>query len=1015
MFVILSLLVGVQQMEAQPLTVTGRVVSETAEPLVGVNIVEEGTTNGVVTDLGGNFSIKLGDPQANLTISYIGYTGQSVAVNGRRNLDIVLAVDSEMIDEVVVVGYGVQKKSNVSGAITSLSSRDLHSMSTNDGAQAMQGKAPMYISRRSGLPGEGSSIYMRGVGTLNSASPLWIIDGVPGMPSDNFGEVESIQILKDAASSAIYGVQGANGVILVTTKKAAKGKISVNYKGYVKINSAMGLPKPLGTQGYIDLYKARWKSNNPDLGDPTADNIKSFYFLSPSEVAGLPNTNWVDEMFGTGVEHVHNLNISGSTDKTSYMLSAMAQDDKGTYVGTGYKKYSIKTRFEQSPLKWLKFSQTVNYSHSKRTENGVSWEGMMRGNPAMEVYADDNPMDTGYGWFTEEFRNTVDWQGGNPLESAKRKDHWQQWDSVWAGLQAIVTPLDGLVWTTNLSGAVNKNVASRFNYNTYGGISVNSIDYVLGTGVQGHQLDWEQAQSRSYLFNSYLNYDKTFGGKHDLGAMIGFEMGQSRSDTSNGFVEWGLPAEDFRSSIPADRSRKDGNNNWSTGSSYSLFGRLVYSYDGRYSLTANIRNDNSDKFAPGKRSAWFPSVSVGWNIANEHFFDVRAINEFKLRFGIGELGNSSVDSNLWRQEYRQQANGTWQATKVVNKNVTWEKTRTTNIGIDLGVWNNALTASIDLYDKQTRDALLRLALPGTVGIATTYQVNRGEVSNRGVELALSYRNSTRNFRYMVGGNVSYNKNKVLDIGNATYLDGGTYNRTFVNGPVSAFYGYVADGLYRTQAEIDALDAAAAAKYGEGSKYDAANVAPGDIRFKDVNGDGHITAEDMTSIGDPWPTWVFGLNIYLAYKGFDLNMNWQGVADRDIYNDTRKVLENMNADWNSTADVWNAWSPSNTGSSQPRLGNATHNYGLTNSYMIEDGSYLRLKNIQLGYNFPASMLSKIKLSTLRVYVAMENALTITKFKGFDPEFIGTNNYQQGVYGLNQYPQSRTTVIGLEIGF
>ena len=1010
-FLILSLFIGVQQTKAQGTIIKGSVVSELNEPLIGVSVVEEGTTNGIATDIDGKFSITLKNAQANLIFSYMGFIKQTIAVSHQNaDLKIVLIEDSKLLDDVIVVGYGVQKKANVSGSITSLNSRDLHSMATNDASQALQGKASVYVSKRSGQPGESSSIYMRGVGTLNNSSPLWIVDGVPGTPLDNFNEVESIQLLKDAASAAIYGVQAANGVILVTTKKGAKGKISVNYNGYVKVNNALGLPEMLGTQDYINMYKARWKSNNLDKGEPTTSDIKSFYFLSPDKVAQLPNTDWVDVMFGTGVEHVHSLDIAGASDKSSYYLSAMFQNDEGTYVNTNYKQYAIKSRFEQTPLKWLKFSQTVNYKHSKRKVSDLNWQYILRGNPAMNVFDDTNPMGTGYGYFSDEFKETIDWQGGNPLESSDMRDHWEKYDYVWGSLQAIVTPMEGLVWTTNLTGSISDYVMSKFLYSTYGGISNNSVDFVAGKNVSGHQFDYNQKQNRSYMLNTFANYNKQIG-KHDLGIMAGFEMTETRYDEASGFAEWGIPAEDLRSSaLVSNRSYRDGTNGWGTGSKYSILGRVNYAYNNRYLLTANFRNDACDKFAPGKRNAFFPSVSVGWNIANEDFFKLDKINDFKLRAGLGELGNESVPSNLWRQEYTVQSNGTWKAQRVKNNNITWEKTRILNFGLDFGAWNNAFTATIDYYNKETRDALIYLALPQSSGF-NGYQVNKGEVRNRGVELAMSYRNSIGKFNYFVSGNISYNKNKVLELGTSDYLQGGNFNRTLVGGPVSGFYGYVADGLYQTQSEIDALNAQAITN--RFTDYNGA-VAPGDIKFKDLNGDGTINDADMETIGNPWPTYVYGFNVNLEYKGFELNMNWQGVADRDIYNNTKQNLENMTADWNSTSDVWNAWSPTNTGSSQPRLGNATHNYQLVNSYMVEDGSYLRLKNIQLGYNFGASVVSKMKLSALKVYIGMENALTFTKFKGFDPEFIGSDNYSQGIYNLNQYPQSRTFTFGVKIG-
>ena len=1010
-FLALLFLMGIQCISAQEMAVSGTVVSSQNEPLIGVTISEVGTGNGVITDVNGNFSIVLANSTGKLTFSYVGFLSQTIDVNSQsKNLRIILKEDSQQLDEVVVVGYGVQKKANVSGSITSVSSKELHSLATTDATAALQGKAPVYISRTSGQPGASSSIYMRGVGTLNSSSPLWIIDGVPGMPLDNFNEVESIQLLKDAASAAIYGIEAANGVILVTTKKGSKGKISVNYNGYVKVNQALGLPEMLGTQDYIDMYKARWSSNNGGK-EPTINDIKSFYFSTPEQIAQLPNTDWVDAMFDTGIEHSHSLDISGASDKSSYFLSAMFSNDAGTYVDTNYEKWAIKARFEQRPLKWLSFSQTVNYSYSKRKRNDLDWQYIFRGNPAMDVYSDSNPMDTGYGYFTEEFANTMDWQGGNPLESAEMRDHWEKWNTAWGNFQVVITPIKGLVWTTNLSGSMSNHVLSKFMYSTYGGIPINMVDYVEGTNVIGHQYDYSHNQSTSYMLNTYVNYDTTIG-KHDLGAMVGYEVKESRNDDATGYAEWGIPAEDLRSTALTDH--RDGTNSWATGSSYSIFGRITYAYDNRYLLTANFRNDASDVFAPGKRSAFFPSVSVGWNAANEEFFKAENINELKLKFGVGVLGNNSIDKNWWRQEYKLQTNGTWLAQKVPNKDVTWEKTRTMNIGIDFGACNNALTASIDLYNKETRDALIEQRLPSNVGIGNgTYKLNRGKISNKGIELMLSYRGQVNDFFYSVSGNISYNKNKVLDIGTSSYIQGGNYNRTLVGGPVSAFWGYVADGLYQNQKEIDDLNAIAQEKWGV--NYDAGNIAPGDIRFKDLNNDGRINDEDMTSIGNPWPTYVYGFNINMEYKGWNLVMNWQGVADRDIYNNTKFAMENMHADWNSTADVWNAWSPEHTNTTQPRLGNATHNYDLANSYMVEDGSYLRLKNIQLGYSFNRNVLSKLRLSRLKLYISVENALTFTKFDGFDPEFISGNNAQQGVYNLTQYPQSRSVSFGINLGF
>jgi TonB-dependent starch-binding outer membrane protein SusC len=996
---------------AQTKSVSGKVTDDKGATIPGVNVVVKGTLKGTITNVDGLFSINV-TPSDTLVFSFVGLQTQYLPVGSHNSFTVMMKPENKTLNDVVVVGYGVQKKSNISGSITSVDSKELHSMATNDVGQALQGKAPVFAVKNSGKPGESTSIFLRGVGSMNNSGPLWIIDGVQGAPLENFDNVESIQILKDAASAAIYGVQAANGVILVTTKKAQKGKVSVNYHGYVKINNTLGLPKLLGTQDYIDMYLNRWKSDNPGASDSTMhENVKPFYFMTPSEVNQLPSTDWVGQMFKQGTDQVHSVSVSGGNEKYTYFFSGLHEDDGGTLVNTNYKKSSFRLQFGQKPTNWLKLNETIVYTYSKRRlfyDYNKLWQGIFRGNPAMKVYDSTNPMGTGYGYFDADFASKIDWQGGNPLEDAMMKDYWEKNDNFWGNLQLIITPIKGVVWTTNLSGTRHSYWNSKFNYNVFGGVPTNTQDFIKGTGLVGQkQFSYDQSGSRSYLLNSFVNYSKSID-KNDFGVMLGTEVSENENYAANGNAAYGIPAQDLRSS--AVTPNRDGYNTWGNGSRYSQFGRITYSYDNRYLLTANFRNDATDKFAPGKRNAFFPSVSIGWNLANESFFSSGKINNLKFRVGIGKLGNASVPSNLWRQEYVLQSNGTWQAQKVVNRNVTWETTYSKNIGLDLGVWRNALTATIDYYNKETRNALLQIALPSTTGFGS-YYVNKGTIQNRGLELSVGYQHGNKQFSYSVNGTMAYNKNTVLNLGNASYLDGGSHNRTYTGGPVSAFYGFVADGLYQTDSEIQALNTKAQANGFD--SYDG-NVAPGDIKFKDLNGDGTINEKDETSIGNPWPKIVYGFNVNLNYKGIDLVMNWQGVYGIDVYNELKQYTQSMFSDWNSTAAVKDAWSVSNTNSTIPRLGNSTHNYGKSSSYMIEDGSYLRLKNIQIGYNLSSQLLSKLKLRKLRIYTGIENALTITKFKGFDPEFMSGNNYSRGVYGLTQYPQYRSYVFGIQLG-
>lgn len=998
--------------------IKGKVSDNSGNPLPGVNVMVKGTNNGTVTGIDGNYSISIENKGVVLSFSFIGYVSQEIQIGNRTVLNVTLLEDLTNLDEVVVIGYGVQKRSNISGAITSVSSAELHTMATNNAGQALQGKVPVYITRTNGAPGAGTEIFLRGVGTMRDSSPLWIIDGVKGIPLDNFQDVESIQILKDAASTAIYGIEGANGVILVTTKGASKGRTSVNYNGYLKVNDALGLPQLLGTKEYSDMYVARWKSNNPTL-DPEK-SLKSFYLQSGDYYNSLPNTDWVDAMFDTGIDQVHSISVSGGTDKSDFLISILHEGDKGTYVNTKFAKTAIRLKAGQQAAKWLKFEESIDYRYTRdqpvigstgTTSESYVWLSLLRGNPAMNVYDDTNPMRTGYGYFSDDFMKTIDWQGNNPLESAMSADYWTKRDNVTGNFRMIVTPIKGLVWTTNLLGSLNNSRTSKFFFDNYGGNSINTQIYTLRQESKD-QFTYNNSTGRRYFLSSVLDYSHTIG-KNSIGIMLGAEVFESESYGAAGSVTFGIPAEVFRTTQLAPRPNVTGNNSIGSDSGYSQFGRLTYAWDNKYLMTATFRNDASTKFAPGKRQAFFPAVSIGWNIAEESFFNLSAINQLKLRYGIGESGNDDVPANLWRQEYTQNATGSLAATKVINRNITWEKTVTNNIGVDLGLFDNSFTASIDLYEKKTRDALLSVSLPNSTGFGS-YYVNKGKIQNKGVELMLGYRKKINDFYFSINGNITYNENKVLDLGESSFLSGGDFNRTYEGGPVSAFYGYVADGLYQSQAEIDELNAKAVSKGFD--SYDG-SVSPGDIKFKDLDGDGTITSDgDMTSIGSPWPKYIYGFNFSCSYKGIDFSMNWQGVADIDVYNNTLQYTQNMFSDYNSTYDVFKAWSESNKNTSIPRLGNSTHNYGRSSSYMVEDASYLRLKNVQLGYDLSKLFsISTLGLQRFRIYMGMENALTFTKFKGFDPEFMSGNNYQRGVYGIQQYPQYRSVLFGIQLGF
>ena len=999
--------------ESQQQTVRGAITdSQTGESMAGVNIQVKGTTVGVISDAGGRYSISVPDANATLVFSFVGYISQEIPLDGRTSLNISLVTELKGLEEVVVIGYGTMKKSNVSGAITSVKGQELRTVPTSNVAQALQGKAPIYIAKNEGQPGSETTIVVRGVASLRNSNPLWVVDGVKNAPLENVNDIESIEILKDAASTAIYGVEGANGVILVTTSRAKAGRAKVNYNVYLKSLHVKMPYTMLGTADYIDRYMQRWIEDHEgiDPADPTK-GTKPLYRWSDSQIAALPSTNWVDVMTDPGFEQVHTLSVSGGTSQLGYNLSLLHEDDKGTWVNTLFRKENVKLDFTQEITKWLKFGESLNYTYSK-TSDFQEWSQTYRATPIMKPLVEegeqDNPLGTGYGYISEAFFPNIEWQGWNPYERAKLTHNWKKNERMWGNFNIEVKPLKGLVWTTNLSGAFRNYWYEQFIDDNWGGIYINQAGYTRGKQGYWNQMDFEKVNYRNYLVNSYIAYSKAIG-KNEFSIMGGAEAWANENQGANGYCTYGIPSEDLR--VVTMGTSYYATNTLGDDSGLSQFGRLTYAYDSKYMLTATVRNDGSSRFAPGKRKAFFPAASVAWNIAKEFSFET--INDLKLRLGYGMSGNADVPSNLWRQEYYQSvAGGPWVASRVVNPDITWEKTSTSNVGLDIGVWKNSVTATIDVYQRLTTDALIQIALPATTGFSSYYS-NAGEIKNSGVELTLGINKTINDLTLSVNGNLGYNKNEVTSIGDAAYLTGGNYTRTYAGHPVSTFFGYVANGLITSQSQLDALNNAAKAK--GFASWDGTATRPGDILYVDSDGNGTITGNDQAIIGNPWPAFVYGLNLNASYKGFDLMMNWQGVADLDVYNYELLYIYNLYSDYNSTTKTLEAWSTSNPDATIPRLGNGAHNFQRVNSFLVEDASYLKLKNIQLGYTLSKNLISKIRLQNLRVYVGMENALTFTKFRGYDPEFIGgTSNYARGVYDANVYPMAVSILFGLQVG-
>ena len=825
--------------------VSGTVVDSNGEPIIGANVVEKGTTNGTVTDISGNFSLNIDDTGI-LQISYIGFNTQDVAVNGKSSLMINLKEDTQKLDEVVVVGYGVQKKSNITGSVASIKTDDFNDLNM-DVSHVIQGRV-------AGVNVSNGNIIIRGAASINGADPLWIVDGVPGS-APNFNDIESIEILKDAASTAIYGARGAGGVILVTTKKGKIGKLSINARVNFGIETPIDLPDMLHTADFIDRKLAAGFPNNPNSG---WDNP-----------ASLPDTDWEDLVWRNAFRQNYFLQMTGGNEKTTFNMSAEF------YKNQFIERYSFEDAGNFRVASQTNISKRVKFS---------------------EI-------------LTVGFNNT----------------------------------------DPHLYGQTNN-------------------DYVYYRQVP-----------------TMVPYDNT-------------------NEAGGG---WGKH--------PA---------------------RVNYAYDDRYLLEASIRRDGYDNFGPENRFGVFPSASVGWNVGKESFVkdNITWMSQLKLRGSYGKIGNNTIPQFLYEPSFtnnylyysydgQNTQRGFWYS-NVANATIKWEDVAQWNIGVDASFLDNRLNTTIEYYDKKTSDMLYSVGVPPSAGPSSepfsetsSYRANIGKISNRGFEWMVQWRDSYKDFRYDVAFTLSTNKNKVVKLsdqvnpiiwaGSDAALNSSIY-RTENGQPMGQMYGYVVDGIIQDQAEIDALNAQS-----PDGLYQQAGTAPGDLKYKDLNGDGKVTNEDKTYIGNPWPDLMYGLNINLSWKGFDLSMGWLGNAGVDVFNSAKLYERSFYGDYNTTYKVYEAWSPTNRATSHPRVTKEDPNGNFKNvsSYFVEDGSFFKLKNLHFGYNLPKSILSHLKIEGLKFYINCDNLFIITKFQG-DPE-LGGGYLERNMYSVKRAPSTRTIMGGLSL--
>lgn len=989
---VLVLLFGAQSIYAQT-TVTGTVTDDQG-PLAGASVVVKGTTTGAVADFDGNYTIDVPEGSTTLVFSYVGYSAQEVVIEGRSSINTVLQEDAQALSEVVVVGYGTQRKADLTGAVGSIGASDIVSKPLTSPDQALAGTiAGVNITNRSGDPGAPISVRIRGIGTPGVNDPLWVIDGVPIVQTNNItvntssttdsnplaglnaNDIKSIDVLKDAASTAIYGARAANGVIIVTTKRGTAGDAKVTYNGYVSGASTRDRIDVLDVQQFIDIQG--------QLGNDF------------SAFSGSPNVDWQDLVFKNGLVQNHNVSVSGGSEKANYFISGGYLDQEGIERQQAFSRFSFKANSDIKVGKRLKFGESILISQTDRqvqSEQGIfAGFGSAANAPYYQPFGDGsfgynliNPGTTGGASATNSLFNTDDRFTKTTIQTRK----------ILANFYGELKLIDGLKLRTSLGADYNVGVGEYF---TSRATLANQTGSSLLVSSRPIELTLTTAAT--------LQYDKTFGdGDHNIGALFGFEQTKFRFDKVR------LQGRDlFNENFASTGTAVAGSNEADLWTLQGWLGRLTYNYQGKYLATFNVRRDATSRFAPGNRDQIFPSLSVGWRVSDEDFFpEDSAFDDLKIRAGWGQSGNqftglnfaflSAIDNNVRYVVGDGQNSVIAPApTTFANADLKWETSSQFDIGIDATMLDGKLSATFDYYNKTTDDVLLGFPLPFASGFFLAADANIGQIKNSGVEFSFDYGDKIGDFNYGFGGNITTVKNEVTDLGTIPQIISGIggqqTHRTIVGETLGHFFGYQTNGLYQTDAE-----AAAALPDANGTP------SAGDIRFVDVNGDGQINAEDRTIIGNPFPGFFYGFNFNAEYKGLDFSVNFRGVGNKQVYNSARIGLEGFSGTGNFSTQVLDRWTGagSTNSSSSPRLViNDPNGNNRFSDRWVEDAGYLRIQNIQVGYSLSPDKLrswSNDFISNMRFYVGAQNLATFTKYSGYDPEVGRTQSFQKGDFTL-----------------
>jgi len=1004
--------------------VTGTVIDQNGEPIIGASILDRNTKIGTITDVNGNFTLKVSD-QSTLLISYIGYSSLEVKVGSQSKIKIQLKEDAKKLDEVVVVGYGTQKKSVVTGAISSVNSKDLQDQVTPRLEDALKGRTSgVQVATSSGQPGASSTVSIRGITSMNQYAPLYVVDGVPVGSLDYLdqADIASIEVLKDAASAAIYGTKGAAGVVLVTTKKGEAGVFKVN------VNAYYGTQAPANTLSLCNATQYATLRNE----SLTAAGLAPA-FSNPASLG--TGSDWQSAIFDNNAKiQNYQVSMSGGSEKSTFYTS-LGYFSQGGIVAPSISNFSrITVRFNSNTKmkKWLTFGNNLTYSHIKGSSIGENtyYDDILTSaihlDPTTPIVVTDPAVLTQTA-YANNWNYLVRDPNGNPYgistvmtnplaRMAIQQGNYNWADKIVGNFFLEIEPVKNLKIRSSIGGELS----------FWGNESFTPTYFLNASTLNEGSNSFTRTNNRAliYTWTNTMNYSHSFG-LHNFSGLLGTEATRNSDTKGTGLTYRGIPATNFKTasmnySIPTAQIVGSGYEN-QPYTLASVFGRLTYDYDGKYMFTGIIRRDGSSHFGSDNVYGYFPSASVGWLISKEGFWkENNIVDMLKVRAGYGVNGNDNLGNFQYTSLivpsggyiYGKDNLTTGYAPQTIaNPNLQWEKTSQVNIGVDAVLLRN-LTATIEVYNKTTTGMLMQPIIPAYVGVTSRPWANVASMHNNGIELDLGYHFNVSGLRVDLKGNASYVENKVTNIGATEFIGvanmtASSYevSRIVVGQPVDVFYGFQTDGIFQTQADINSY------KNKSGALIQPKAV-PGDFKWKDINSDGVIDSKDRTYLGNPNPNFTYGFTINLAYKDFDLSVFGQGVSGNKIFQELRR-LDIPTGNYQTSALA--RWTGPGTSNTYPRLTDNDTNGNFTNpsNFYLQDGAYFRIKNLQIGYNIPTKTLKAIQLDKARIYVAGTNLFTLTKYTGYDPEIGGS----AGTFGVDRgvYPQARSFMLGLDVTF